>query len=92
MVRVGGLYYVWILITVFDLLVKKKVDVGLLLRFLCVLYYGIYYFLKFNQNFKFGNKQLVYVYFIKLNYLTFIDQFLFDFKFYLYSFIYYIYV
>lgn len=31
MVRVGGLYYVWILIIVFDLLVKKKVDVGLLL-------------------------------------------------------------
>lgn len=29
MVRVGGSYHVWTLTTVFDLLVKKMVDVGL---------------------------------------------------------------
>lgn len=35
-----------------------------------------------------ANKQLVHVHFIKPNYLTLIDQFLLDFKPYIYSFIY----
>lgn len=73
MVRVGGSYHVWTLTTVFDLLVKKKVDVGLSLRSLCVSYHGIYHFSKLNRNSKCGNKQIVHVHFIKPNYLTLID-------------------
>lgn len=37
MVRVGGSYHVWTLTSVFDLLVKKKVDVGLSLGPLCMI-------------------------------------------------------